>query len=55
MRSTADSKPTASGRPTRFIFVGERRSRRAIQMGVRWEHGRLCARTLHAALRAIGP
>ena len=27
---------------------------RAIQMGVRWEHGRLCARTLHAALRAIG-
>jgi hypothetical protein len=54
MRSTADSKPTASGRPPRFIFVGERRSRRAIQLGVRWEHGRLCASTLHAALRAIG-
>jgi hypothetical protein len=54
MRSTADPKPTASRRPTRFIFVGERRSRRAIQLGVRWEHGRLCARTLHAALRTIG-
>jgi len=54
MRSTADPTPTASGRPTRFLFVGERRSRRAIQLGVRWEHGRLCARTLHAALRAIG-
>jgi hypothetical protein len=54
MRSTADPTPTASGRPTSFIFVGERRSQRAIQMGVRWEHGRLCARTLHAALRAIG-
>lgn len=23
-------------------------------MGVRWEHGRLCARTLHAALHAMG-
>jgi len=23
-------------------------------MGVRWENGRLCARTLHAALRAVG-
>jgi hypothetical protein len=23
-------------------------------MGVRWEHGRLCARTLHVALRAVG-
>jgi hypothetical protein len=36
------------------VFVGERRSRRAIQLGVRWEHGHLCARTLHAALRASG-
>jgi hypothetical protein len=54
MRSTADPAPTASGRPTRFVFVGERRSQRAIQLGVRWEHGRLCARTFHAALRAIG-
>jgi hypothetical protein len=54
MRSTANPTPTVSGRPTSFIFVGERRSRRAIQLGVRWEHGRLCARTLHAALRAIG-
>jgi len=54
MRVTADSRPSANGGPLRFVFVGERRSRRAIQMGVRWEHGRLCARTLHAAVRAIG-
>jgi hypothetical protein len=54
MRVTANSRPSAGGHPTRFIFVGERRSRRAIQLGVRWEHGRLCAKTLHAALRAIG-
>jgi hypothetical protein len=54
MRSITDPTPTVGGRPTRFVFVGERRSRRAIQMGVRWEHGRLCARTFHAALRAIG-
>ena len=44
----------AGARPPRFVSVGERRSRRGSQMGVRWEHGRLCARTLHAALRAMG-
>jgi len=54
MRVTADSRPSAHGGPLQFVFVGERRSRRAIQLGVRWEQGRLCARTLHAALRAIG-
>ncbi len=54
MRASADPMCTGSGRPARFVFVGERRSRRAIQLGVRWEHGRLCARTLHAALRAVG-
>jgi hypothetical protein len=36
------------------VFVGERRSRRAIRLGVRWEDGRLAGRTLHAALRAAG-
>jgi hypothetical protein len=45
---------SADGRSARFVFVGERHSQRAIQMGVRWEHGRLCAMTLHEALRAIG-
>ena len=39
---------------TRFAFVGERRSRRAIDLGVYWENGRLAAKTLHAALRAAG-
>lgn len=41
-------------RPPQYIFVGERRSQRAIRLGVRWEDGRLAARTLHAALRAAG-
>ena len=54
MAPISDTPPATGGRTTRFVFVGERRSRRAIEMGVRWEHGRLCARTLHAALRAAG-
>ena len=37
-----------------FIFVGERRSRRARAMGVRWEDGHLAAKTLFDALRASG-
>jgi hypothetical protein len=41
-------------RQNRFVFVGERRSRRAIAIGARWENGRLCARTLHEALCAMG-
>lgn len=36
------------------LFVGERRSTAAVRLGVRWEDGRLAARTLHAALRAAG-
>lgn len=54
--------PAANGRgsngtvsPTRrYVFVGDRRSRRAIALGVGWQDGRLAARTLHAALAAIG-
>ena len=38
----------------RYVFVGEKRSHRAIAMAVRWENGRLAARTLHDALRAAG-
>lgn len=38
----------------RFVFVGEKRSKRAILMGVTWENGRLAAKTLHDALRAVG-
>ena len=37
-----------------ILFVGERRSPRAMAMGVTWTHGRLSAKTLHEALRAIG-
>lgn len=57
MAASEQRHPSGTGtgaRPPRFVFVGERRSRRAIEMGVRWEHGRLCARTLHEALRAMG-
>jgi len=38
----------------KFVFVGERRSLKAQAMGVRWEDGRLAARTLHDALSAAG-
>jgi|GEM_PF-1843151 hypothetical protein len=37
-----------------YLFVGERRSKRAISMGVSWTDGRLAAKTLFAALRAAG-
>src|SRR6266568_3779791 len=33
-----------------ILFVGERRSPRAMAMGVTWTHGRLSAKTLHEAL-----
>jgi hypothetical protein len=53
---TAEVQPPCcnGSHPTRFVFVGERRSQWAVQLGVRWEDGRLAARTLHEALRAIG-
>ena len=37
-----------------YVFVGEKRSRRAIELSASWEDGRLCAKTLHEALRAAG-
>lgn len=41
----------------RMLFVGERRSDRAKQIGVRWEDGRLAAKQLFGALRenGVGP
>lgn len=42
------------GANLRYVFVGEKRSRRAIELGVHWTDGRLCAKTLHEALRALG-
>jgi hypothetical protein len=49
-----DVPPGARPCAQHVVFVGERRSRRAILMGVRWEDGRLAARTLQEALRASG-
>ena len=37
-----------------LVFVGEKRSNRAIAMGVTWEDGRLAAKVLHEALTAAG-
>jgi hypothetical protein len=36
------------------VFVGERRSNRAQQLGITWLDGRLAGKTLHDALRACG-
>lgn len=38
----------------RYLFLGERRSATAIAKGVTWTDGRLCANTLHRALRDAG-
>jgi hypothetical protein len=37
-----------------MIFVGEKRSKTAIKMGVRWNDGRLAAKQLFDALNACG-
>ena len=54
----SDGAPSTGGLlvspEARFVFVGERRSATAIARGLRWEDGRLAARTLHDALRALG-
>lgn len=44
----------AANASRRFVFVGEKRSSRAIALGVTWEDGRLAAKTLQDALRAVG-
>ena len=38
----------------RYLFVGEKRSQKAIDMGVTWVDGRLAAKQLFDALRAVG-
>lgn len=38
----------------RYLFVGEKPSLRALQMGVRWEDGKLCAKQLFDALYFCG-
>lgn len=37
-----------------FVFVGEKPSGRAIEIGASWTNGRLAAKTLHDALRVCG-
>jgi len=39
---------------TQYCFIGEARSKRAIKMGVTWVDGRLSAKSLFDALKAIG-
>lgn len=37
-----------------MLFVGEKRSEKAVKMGVRWEDGKLAAKQLFDALKANG-
>ena len=39
---------------SQIVFVGERRSLRAIQMNVTWQDGRLAAKVLFEALATLG-
>lgn len=39
---------------TTFLFVGERPSHKAVEIGATWQNGRLAAKQLHDALRMIG-
>jgi len=41
-------------KPVQFLFVGEKRSTKAIQMGATWIDGRLAAKQLFDALRECG-
>lgn len=38
----------------RFLFIGERRSKTAVERGWTWESGRLAAKSLFDGLRACG-
>ena len=40
--------------PVPILFIGEQRSKRAIEMGVHWRDGRLAAKQLFDALKACG-
>ncbi len=52
---TGARRTVEADEPTRlFIFVGERRSPKAVQLGAHWTDGRLCARTLRDALEYAG-
>lgn len=36
-----------------FLFVGERQSHQAVKIGATWQNGKLAAKQLHDALRAL--
>lgn len=38
----------------KFLFVGERPSHQAVKIGATWQNGKLAAKQLHDALRALG-
>ena len=46
--------PRGCPRPIRSLFVGERPSKRAVQIGASWKNGKLAGKTLSEALRAAG-
>lgn len=45
---------TATTTQVRFLFVGQRPSKRAEQIGATWQNGKLAACTLWKALEALG-
>src|SRR5262245_6407473 len=47
--------PTENGEetPLRFLFVGERPSRRAVRIGATWQNGKLSGKTLREALLSL--
>ncbi len=52
--ASLDRRAEREARHAQYVFVGEKRSRRAIALSASWTDGRLCAKTLHEALRAVG-
>jgi hypothetical protein len=54
LRRAETSRAEEARRPRPCLFVGDRRSRAAIRMGVTWYDGRLAAKTLFAVLEALG-
>ena len=50
----ASADRSAPDRPVRYVFVGERRSARAVRSGASWANGRAAGRTLRDALGAAG-
>lgn len=56
MQHSTLSPVTAPSYPVlcRFLFVGERPSRRALRIGATWQNGKLAGKTLRQALLTLG-